>query len=1280
MAVKKSNKAELLQEISKLEQKIEELGSQEPGITKDSFLYKVIESLNHPIYVIDVSDYTIQMANTATRFKPEMKGVTCYSLFHRGDKPCEGEDHICPLRKVVETHQPVVTEHTHFNEDGQPGEVEVHAHPVFDDDNNVTHMIEYVIDITEKKSTENALHETVELLETILTSTHVLAAFLDTDFNFIEVNRAYADADEKDPGFFHGKNHFDLYPNAENEEIFTNVVNTGEPFMVHAKPFEYANNPERGITFWDWSLVPTKAKDGTVSGLVLSLINVTDRHKAVDALKTNEKKYRTLFETMLQGVVYQDSEGSIISANPAAEDILGLAIDQMQGRTSVDSRWKAIHEDGSDFPGETHPSMIALSSGKPVRDVVMGVFHPGKEEHRWILINATPQFREGEEKPYQVFTTFNDITELHNTRRALSASVGFTDLVLNVQKDTFFIFNPASGKAVKWNQAFNHISGYSDEEIAELKVPDSYCTPRDLQKAIAAAEKILAGEDYIFTMELITKDGRKIPFEFSGSMIPGENEGEYFIAATGRDITERLKAEGELKKSEEKFRTLFELSPSSTVYTDLEGNIRMCNQRFIELHATKGDIQEQIGRNVAEFFPPEEHEHLASRIKRTIETVKNLGLVEYSMLREDGTIFPAETDCTVLMDIDGSPIGLIAQAQDITERKAMESALKEREKLYSSIVESMTDGLAVLNKDFEITYWNRAMEDIRGVTREEVVNQKRVPWEIFPYMEEQGMDILMKRAMDGQYTGIEDARHQLQDGSEVFTSESYYPLRSPEGDVDGIIVLARDSSESKKAQDAVRESEAKFRTLFTEMLNGFALHEIILDEEGNPIDYRFLEVNPAFESLTGLKASDIIGRTVKEVLPGIEDDWIQNYGKVAITGEPVTFEGFNAQLEKHYNAHAFCPREGHFAVIFVDITERKLMEEALITSEEKYRELIEKAGIAIMIYQPEDEITFFNDKFADLFGYSVDGITSKSLNSLVHPDDWHGLSAFLSDRIKGAELTTRFEFRGISQDGTERTIECDLADMDKDGVVVGQRLYMWDITNRKMIEHELLRSHEQLRMLSAHIQAAREGERASIAQTIHDELGQNLTAMNMDISWIEKNLLPEQEAVKEKADGIAGLIYETLQRVKRLSAELRPGLLDDLGIVAAIEWHADEFHKASGIKCKMDVDQQIPKLDKDTSVIVFRVFQEIMTNVARHAKATQVKVVFRLVDNQLVLEISDNGRGIKDEEIGKQTSFGIVSIKERARLLGGSVSFEAKRGRGTTVRMLIPMVEEGYSG
>ena len=190
--------------------------------------------------------------------------------------------------------------------------------------------------------------------------------------------------------------------------------------------------------------------------------DITERRQAEEALRDSEEQYRALFETMAQGVVYQNTRGEIISANPAAEKIFGLSLDQMKGRTSVDPRWKAIHEDGSVLPGETHPSMVALKTGEEVNNVVMGVFHPLRKEYRWININAVPQFKPGEKKPYRVYTTFTDITDLRKSEERLRQA-----------QKMEAIGRLAGGIAHDFNNLLTTIIGYSDLMLIDNAVSES---------------------------------------------------------------------------------------------------------------------------------------------------------------------------------------------------------------------------------------------------------------------------------------------------------------------------------------------------------------------------------------------------------------------------------------------------------------------------------------------------------------------------------------------------------------------------------------------------------------------------------------------------------------------------------------------------------------------------------------------------------------------------------------------------------------------------------------
>lgn len=228
---------------------------------------------------------------------------------------------------------------------------------------------------------------------------------------------------------------------------------------------------------------------------------------------------------------------------------------------------------------------------------------------------------------------------------------------------------------------------------------------------------------------------------------------------------------------------------------------------------------------------------------------------------------------------------------------------------------------------------------------------------------------------------------------------------------------------------------------------------------------------------------------------------------------------------------------------------------------------------------------------------------------------------------------------------------------------------------QKQTEEELRNSREQLRNLSRHLQAVREEERTTIAREIHDELGQSLTALKMDLSWLGGKLPAEFDLLKEKTGLMLRYIDETIKTVQRISAELRPGVLDDLGLMAAIEWQAQEFQKRAGISCEVSNSFDCATLDRCRSTALFRIVQEALTNICRHAEATQARVNLEENSNALVATVTDNGKGIDESRLSAPDSLGLIGMRERALLFGGEVNISRLPEGGTAVRLIIPLVE-----
>ncbi|MBN1614169.1 MAG: PAS domain S-box protein [Deltaproteobacteria bacterium] len=318
-------------------------------------------------------------------------------------------------------------------------------------------------------------------------------------------------------------------------------------------------------------------------------------------------------------------------------------------------------------------------------------------------------------------------------------------------------------------------------------------------------------------------------------------------------------------------------------------------------------------------------------------------------------------------------------------------------------------------------------------------------------------------------------------------------------------------------------------------------------------------------------------------------------------------------------------------------------------------------------------IIFANNAVRDIFGWQPEELIGRHVSIIYRNARESQRLARLFYQKLAIQRTVEAEYPCRRKDGQD--ILCRLRAARTGETLVQRRIVVTydDITEQKRVEEELRTSHQQLRDLSLHLQSLREKESTRIAREIHDELGQSLTALKMDVSWLGSQLSGEHRILREKTERMAALIDTIVDSVHRISTELRPILLDDLGLTAAMEWQAQEFQNRCGVECDIDMDFRESILEKDLATTLFRIFQEILTNVARHAGATHVGVHLTERGNRLRLEITDNGRGITPEQISDPKSFGIMGICERAGLWGGRVRITGKNGKGTTITVLIPL-------
>lgn len=294
------------------------------------------------------------------------------------------------------------------------------------------------------------------------------------------------------------------------------------------------------------------------------------------------------------------------------------------------------------------------------------------------------------------------------------------------------------------------------------------------------------------------------------------------------------------------------------------------------------------------------------------------------------------------------------------------------------------------------------------------------------------------------------------------------------------------------------------------------------------------------------------------------------------------------------------------------------------------------------------------------------------------PDEGKLLNEFLPE-----PLASRVEesMRAARETGAiqsfEHVVSVESGDLIHEGRVVPSHdseflLILQDVTSRKKAEEALLQSREQLRNLAGRAESVREEERKRIAREVHDVLGQALTALRIDVASIQKSVSEDQEEFHDRLGLINASIGSIIQKVRRIAADLRPGVLDDLGIVAALEWQTDEFADRTGIACSFTPSASHLELDPDCSTALFRVYQEVLTNVARHSEASAIQVSLRHRDGEVVLRVQDNGRGIRDREVEDMRSLGLVGMRERLLPWQGTIEFRGMPEHGTTVTIVLP--------
>src|SRR6266404_4132361 len=526
--------------------------------------------------------------------------------------------------------------------------------------------------------------------------------------------------------------------------------------------------------------------------------------------------------------------------------------------------------------------------------------------------------------------------------------------------------------------------------------------------------------------------------------------------------------------------------------------------------------------------------------------------------------------------------------------------------------------------------------------------------------------------------------------------------------------------EGQGANSAVRPLDQAGLGLYPELLRKLPVGVVLvlLEDPSDVKTFRIVDANQAAAEITGSSSQTLLGRTLADFpklletpMPG---QWLEalRSGKALNLGD-ISY-GDDLIRKGVYSVRVFPLSSNFLGVAFEDVTDRKLAEQILRDSEERFRLLVQGVQeYAIFQLDPMGHMVSWNAGAERLKGYGFEEIIGKHFSVFYPQEDQmndkpqgllakaarYGQSEDEGWRIRkdGSRFWANvvvtalrdpkenlLGFAKLTRDMTERrekeealTKAKELLELrieQRTAVLtrVNQELRT-EIAERERAEEQLRTSLDQLRALAARLQSVREEERTSIAREIHDELGQGCTAIKMDLALIGRRLTKRQTKLRAKVDSAMQLADDMIGTLRKIASQLRPRTLDDLGLSAALEAQAQEFESRTGILCTVTLPQEPLVLDADISTAVFRIFQESLTNVARHAHATRVEARLERQNNRITFQVSDNGEGFDPEKAKANKSLGLVGMQERAFLLNGDLKIAGVPGAGTTMTLTIPL-------
>lgn len=1083
-----------------------------------------------------------------------------------------------------------------------------------------------------------------------------------------------------------------LHPENPQWHTFGEICRDSDAIVMESRTagrFDEYGNVQGEMLFLDVYKAPFFNADGELIGTVGCGRDVTrekireqDHRETIKALHDLADQHHSIIKTSLDGFLLIDAHQTVIDVNEAYCLMTGFARDEMLGKTiadleanepsgDVDAHFRKVMECGSDRFETRHRT----KQGRLI-DVEVSVTHSAMTGCQVSFVrNILP--RKAIEKA---------LRESEERYRTLLYSV--TDYIYSVKVDQGVVVSTTHGPGCL------AVTGYAPEDfILDANLWISMVWPDDRDLVRRQAQDILSGkEELIIEHRIVHKNGsvrwvRNVPVAWRDA------DGCIF-AYDGliSDISERKTVEDALRQSEAQARRIIDASPEGMVIHS-DNRILYANPAALRMSNIPSGLS-LSGRALSDFVHPDDQWLMGERMRQLLREGIDLPMAQYRLLVFDGTVLDGEVTSTPI-EYDGVP-AVLSMMRDVSARMKAERSLRESERQLRTMMENLPDVIARFDRELRIVYMSPSIARYSDRSAEYFTGRS---YRELPVGSERRATLrneLLQVIADGQVMETEYEDVSVDRGV-MSVNLRLVPERDDHGTVCTVLCIARDITEHRRI-------EQDYRVLFNTMVEGFALHELICDENGIPVDYRFLAVNPAFESMTGLSVSQYVGRTAKEIFPDLDPSWVEIYGKVVHTGQPAHFERFSSSLGRWYDVTAYRPADRQFACIIIDTTERRKAEEALSNSQRILTDIINFLPDATFAIDLQGRVIFWNRVAEEYTGVAATDMIGKGDYEYAIP--FYGeRRPILIDHVlhPSEEIERRYPFvtksgETVIGEGYTRSVKRGESYMlgiaaplyDSSGNINGAIESVRDISDRKKLEEQLRQSQkmEAIGILAGGV--------------AHDF--NNIVQAILGNAYLLKRRNCDDPEDQMFLDEIVGLSNRAADLTKGLLAFSRkqfisPQAVDLNGIVrGAIKMLARLI--GEDIELQTSLAEGPLMVNADAGQI-----HQVLLNLSTNARDAMpqggvlniaTKLEERFGDDSggagqtyAIFSVSDTGTGIGEKdlvhvfepfyttkEVGKGTGLGLAVVYGIVKQHKGEVEVDTVVGKGTTIRVLLPISEK----